>query len=423
MTNTDFQILFFTGFYPYSPELVDPMIDPELSHLKLAFRSVTIIPKSLEGKKVLPTHITVDPTLGDFLNSSHKLQSKINTFYRSIGSMEFFRELIKKPRISLRIRSIIRIINYLGIALKTKAWVIKYIENNNVDLDNTIFYTYWLDEITLGICLAKKKYPNIRIISRAHGADLYEERHHLNYIPFRPEIFSNINKLFSVSERGKIYLSSKYPDFESIFAISRLGVPEQFVLSEISDDGIFRIVTCSFLVSVKRIELLIKGLEELGKIRKDQTFEWTHIGDGPLRSELEHIAVLRLPQNVKYSFLGFLLPENVINFYLNNKIDIFINVSSSEGIPVSIMEAQSCGIPVIATNVGGNSEIVSNDNGLLLNGDPTPLEIADAICDFLNNPSVLLKKKILSKENWKSNYNSEKNYQQFAQELKEIGTT
>lgn len=46
---------------------------------------------------------------------------------------------------------------------------------------------------------------------------------------------------------------------------------------------------------------------------------------------------------------------------------MFINVSSSEGLPVSIMEACSFGIPIIATNVGGTAEIVqAGVNGILL---------------------------------------------------------
>ena len=44
-------------------------------------------------------------------------------------------------------------------------------------------------------------------------------------------------------------------------------------------------------------------------------------------------------------------------------VDLFLTVSANEGIPVSIMEAQSFGIPVIATDVGGISEIVNNVNG------------------------------------------------------------
>ena len=48
----------------------------------------------------------------------------------------------------------------------------------------------------------------------------------------------------------------------------------------------------------------------------------------------------------------------MLDYYKNNIIDIFINLSASEGIPVSIMDAISFGIPCIATNVGGTGEIV-----------------------------------------------------------------
>ena len=61
---------------------------------------------------------------------------------------------------------------------------------------------------------------------------------------------------------------------------------------------------------------------------------------------------------------------------------MFINVSSTEGIPVSIMEAMSFGIPVIATAVGGTPEIVNNENGYLLSKDPSAKELAEVIQNF-----------------------------------------
>jgi glycosyltransferase involved in cell wall biosynthesis len=135
---------------------------------------------------------------------------------------------------------------------------------------------------------------------------------------------------------------------------------------------------------------------------------------------LEQIARIQLPQNVKYTFLGFVQNGGVISFYQNNQIDVFINISSSEGTPVSIMEAQSCSIPVIATAVGGNSEIVTNDNGLLLSENPEPREIANAICILLNDRNLIRDKKKKSYENWYNNYNSEKNLQAFVKELSNI---
>jgi glycosyltransferase involved in cell wall biosynthesis len=81
------------------------------------------------------------------------------------------------------------------------------------------------------------------------------------------------------------------------------------------------------------------------------------------------------------------------------------------------MEAQSFGIPVIATNVGGTSEIVNEENGLLLASEPTPGEIASAIHDVLINKDKWDKKRILSRRNWEEKFNAETNYRIFANEL------
>ncbi len=50
---------------------------------------------------------------------------------------------------------------------------------------------------------------------------------------------------------------------------------------------------------------------------------------------------------------GGISNAEVFQFYRDNKVDLFVNASTSEGLPVSIMEAISFGIPSIATNVGG----------------------------------------------------------------------
>ena len=86
---------------------------------------------------------------------------------------------------------------------------------------------------------------------------------------------------------------------------------------------------------------------------------WTHIGEGNLKAKIEKYCSELIPQS-NFKFLGQLTNAEVIDYYLSNNIDLFINTSSYEGIPVSIMEAQSFGVPVIATDVGGNTESVRN---------------------------------------------------------------
>ncbi|MFA4825908.1 MAG: glycosyltransferase [Methanoregula sp.] len=421
MNDPNFKILFFTDSYPYSSAAEDTFIEPELPHLMTAFSSISLIPKSSEGeKKDVSNGIYVDLSLAQLLMSNCFIAYLVHNTLLSVTSKIFYREILKKPKKTLHPVSIVRLILFLGTAIQTKKWVEKYIISNNIDFSKTIFYTYWNYGTTMGICFAKEIYPEMIVISRAHAADLYEEQHNPHYIPFRPEIFKSINKVFADSENGKKYLLTQYPEGDSIIRLSQMGVNVQDFITASSNDGIFRIVSCSYFVTFKRIDLLILGLCELGKMRKNQVFEWVHIGDGPLRSELEKVANETLPKNIRHSFLGILPNPDLIEYYKNNKIDVFINVSASEGTPVSIMEAQSCSIPVIATSVGGNTEIVTNENGFLLNESPTPLEIANAICTFLDNPSITMQKKEISRQNWNEKYNSEKNFQCFVQDLVEL---
>ncbi len=110
-----------------------------------------------------------------------------------------------------------------------------------------------------------------------------------------------------------------------------------------------------------------------------------------------------------------------MKFYQKNPADVFINVSSTEGTPVSVMEAASCGIPIIATSVGGNPEIVSERNGILLNPDLTADEIAKAILTVLDHPETATSKRKGSRAVWMERYNADANFRAFAERLKAIG--
>jgi glycosyltransferase involved in cell wall biosynthesis len=81
------------------------------------------------------------------------------------------------------------------------------------------------------------------------------------------------------------------------------------------------------------------------------------------------------------------------------------------------MEAQSGGIPVIATDVGGTSEIVNNENGLLLEADPDPDEIAKTLYEVFRNKTGWRTKRQLSYDNWLRNFNADINYKLFTEEL------
>ena len=66
-------------------------------------------------------------------------------------------------------------------------------------------------------------------------------------------------------------------------------------------------------------------------------------------------------------FHGEFSKEQIITFLEHTRVDVLVNCSENEGIPVSIMEGFAAGIPAIAFNIGGIPEIIEHGkNGLLL---------------------------------------------------------
>ena len=94
-----------------------------------------------------------------------------------------------------------------------------------------------------------------------------------------------------------------------------------------------------------------------------------------------------------------------------------MNVSISEGLPVSIMEAISLGIPVIATDVGGVKEIVNEVTGILIKTDIKKAQLSN-ILDGINTTYDLLPNDRKGIRNfWVENFNAKKNYYEFCKML------
>ena len=111
--------------------------------------------------------------------------------------------------------------------------------------------------------------------------------------------------------------------------------------------------------------------------------------------------------------------QDVYKLYQNNKIDVFINSSENEGVPVSIMEAMSCYIPIIAPNVGGISELIQdNYNGKLLSEKCTISELSTAITQisFFKSSEV----RDNARKQYEDKYNASKNYNEFIDVLTTI---
>ena len=109
----------------------------------------------------------------------------------------------------------------------------------------------------------------------------------------------------------------------------------------------------------KNTEGLITVLSEFHKKRQD----WECIMYGPVQPDLaELVKTLRLAKHIK--FTGEISYEKVGEIV--RSASAFITFSNYENQPCSILEALCCGVPVIATKVGGIPEIINSQNGILI---------------------------------------------------------
>jgi len=127
----------------------------------------------------------------------------------------------------------------------------------------------------------------------------------------------------------------------------------------------------------------ISGLLESFKIlqNKDIAYQAVLIGEGMDYEAMKQKAdSLQLNDNV--TFTGMLQGQDLADALASG--DFLVLSSNYENMPVVILEALACGLPVVSTNVGGISEIVNDSNGLLVPPHDA-VKLADAMQKMLEN--------------------------------------
>ncbi len=112
------------------------------------------------------------------------------------------------------------------------------------------------------------------------------------------------------------------------------------------------------LIPRKGLDYLIKSLGQLQNLN----FELWLVGDGPEKENLQNLAN---ESNIsdKVRFLGIKDKKEIVGIY--QQVDIFVLPSLNEGMSNTILEAMACGLPIIATNIAGNDELIK-ENGFTI---------------------------------------------------------
>ena len=368
---------------------------------------VTLLPsKKNDIARIIPNNIEIDCAIA---NSNLKIK-KAYSILAAIRSKIFWHEIIWL--IKNKLTSVENIFSALQMSAAT---YFIYNSLKNIVIKKTtpvVIYSYWFDAAAYAAALLRREGFVCLLISRAHGYDIYEERRPGNYMPVKRQFSNDFDQIHSISDNGKNYLQDKYYIPADVLRVNRLGVKVSNAATKPSSAGCFTILSVSSMIKIKRLDRIICAIEILANktTMRHVNINWIHIGDGELSEQICALARLTFDKNisVKFSFLGHLSNEEVLAKMYKSNIDVFINVSETEGIPVSIMEAMSFGIPVIAPAIGGIPEIVNSNNGILLSEKPTVTEISEALSQYAEFKKEGLREN--AKQTIKNRYNADKNY-------------
>jgi colanic acid/amylovoran biosynthesis glycosyltransferase len=193
----------------------------------------------------------------------------------------------------------------------------------------------------------------VKLYTTFHGYDIRQGFEKENvYV----DLFNNADGIFSISEFNTR-------------SLLKLGAPEHLILplfngididfykceARVSPSKVIRLMTVARLVKEKALHIAIQAVGELHKENPQLDFEYTIVGDGEERHNLENL-VQNLDLANKITFVGVKNSREVRDIMVNS--DLFLLSSESEALPTVLLEAQACGLVVLATNVGSVKDVV-----------------------------------------------------------------
>jgi colanic acid/amylovoran biosynthesis glycosyltransferase len=400
------KLVLITVKYPIDKET---FLDYELPVLNDFFDEIQIISTS-NSKKI------INRFKGQFHSNivyRGDLSSKINIFTRPIVSRVcLLDELNKCKNIACLIKTFYR----MQIASK----LCKILENEYKDeIDNIVFYSYWLNAGSLALSLLRRKNKSIKTIARAHGSDIFHESSKSRYNPFQEISIRGNSKIYSISECGKEYLELHNNIQTGGISVSRLGVKIPTEFKRPCSRLTLNLVSCSSIDFNKRVYLIVKALSKIDDIN----IYWIHFGTGDQLELVRNLAVNLLggKDNISWTMAGQVDNAQIHQYYAKGEADLFINLSISEGVPVSIMEAMSYGVLAIATDVGGTNEVVNNKCGYLLSDSDVELKVIESIKTFYRMDYIKkLEMQDRARQYIIDKYSSPCNFKAFALEINKL---
>lgn len=369
------QLVLFTRHYPYSSG--EEFLEEEIRTAEAVFDRITIVTtqrEPLSPGRYIPKNTEVVPVRKGMSGLQRGMYSIL-----CLTRFRFWKELLHAVRTTNY--SVATIFQQLLIVENAMAFIRRYRRSWLKNDPETVYYSYWLGT---EFAFEGSDWKGLKI-SRAHGGDCFYSR---GYHPYRKEALRNLDFIFPISEAGRRDLLEHYrdvvPGLEQKVVTSHMGIRIPEEENPICQSEEKTIVTCSNMKPLKRLDLMIDALSTIQDIK----INWIHFGDGPLREKTMAYAREKLGNmgNIRFDFRGYTPNPEIMDFYRTTPVDLFVNCSDVEGIPVSVMEAMARGIPAVGRKVGGMDELMDSDCGILLPECIEGRDLAAAISQILQMP-------------------------------------
>ena len=366
-------LIVFTSRYPFSGS--EMFIGHELPYLNGSFR-VLFAPRSRSHSTQIALRRVVAPERLGLLGALQTCRACGRLIL--LFAEDVFASVSRPARQGQFLSRLRHIVRRFGAAALLVPAAVR-IENTSLCDSERVLYAYWGDAWALALSAT-----SVRYVLRVGGYDIYPQQDRGSWVPGQIALLRHCSAVIAPSEAAARFLADSYPGARGkIHALPR-GVPEQRTRNPIPSDGMLRIASLSSINPGKRLDLVAGAVAHIAATSSVRV-KWVHLGSGTLADEefvFDCIRNLGISEFVEMRGAIPFGPEGVFEVLRQESFSVGVNASVSEGLPTALTEFLSFGIPIVATDVGGNRELVEKSRGVLVPADCSVEQLAVALLRF-----------------------------------------
>ena len=340
--------------FPYIGNDSKFMVD-EVKFLSKIFDEIKLYPMKKNNLRIkkLEKNIQVDHTIANEIFNPFNL---IVRFFKIFFCKYLWLEImtISKKNILKKIRMIF-IERYIAEII--------FITFKKKRVTNDYFYSFWANHNLIGFYLLKKKKLIKKSFARILGSDFKGFIPNDTFVAFKKIKFSKLDLVLTLNhEQNKILKFQKLIQKQKIHK-NYLGINHQKLKYDYQKK-IINFASCGRLIHLKNNIEIFKFINFFSNKNPNLKIFFYCVGNGKEKGVLSDYAKKYFSNNVNFFLIHQI--HSLTNLLKRKKINFFLNFSYSEGMSFSVMEALSCSIPVICSKIPGNTEIINNNNGYIL---------------------------------------------------------